>query len=341
MEKHQKKTGRILGILCVAAILVLGLGALVLQGAGGRKMLRKDQIVTVGQQGDFVTISEALAHLSKFSPVYQQEPVRCEVRILSGTVIREQVAVTEADLHYITITSDDAVVPVESMGWDENGLNYHDLRGDVAFIGGEDGARLPVIGTVFQLTQIGQRGAVGYFVNRNSQGAILPGCGFDGFYDGCIANNESSIIMRDSVSRNMFRWGIHGRHNSEITARGADLTGCGLAAYADRVADLDVRKADMKGSQLALDSRNLSRVNANGCEIYYCSGTKGFIVYAEAGGEVNCTDPDIQYGNTHVFGVFKGGTIYAGNSKVVGVPEDKKAFSQEPNALTADGIIYQ
>ena len=341
MENKPHKNRISLVALCLAAALLLGAGGFILGRSSGRQLFTENKVVTVGQKGDFINLNEALFYLSQFYPAYRSGGVQCEVRILSGTVIREQITVRQMDLQYITITSEDPVVMVNSQDWDENDLDYHDLRGDVAFIGGENGAGLPAIGTLFQLEQSGGRGTVGYFLNRGSRGVILPGCGFDGFYDGCICNNESSLIMREGVARNMVRWGVHGRHNGEILARSADLSNCGLSAYADRAADLDIREASLKGSQKAMDCRNLSRINANGCEIYYSSAVDGYVVYAEAGGEVNCTDTDIQYGQTHVFCVQKGGTIYTAGAKVSGFPEGKETFHQEPNVLTSDGIIYQ
>lgn len=341
MEKNRTKRVLSLMALFLAAAILVGAGGFFLGRRSGVQVFTEEKVVTVGQSGDFTSLNEALYYLSSFSPAYRNGGIPCKILILSGTVIREQVAVKQMDLQYITITSEDDVVPVDCRGWDENSLNYHDLRGDVAFIGGEDGAGLPTIGTLFQMKNAGERGAVGYFLNRGSRGVVLPGCGFDGFYDGCISNNESSLIIREGVARNMVRWGVHGRHNGEILARSADLSNCGLSAYADRVADLDVREADMRGSLKAMDCRNLSRINANGCAIYYSAGTEGYLILAEAGGEINCTDTDIQYGKTHVFCVKKGGTIYTDGAKVVGVPEGKGTYSQEPNILTSDGMIYR
>ena len=339
MEQPKKsRLNSLVMILLFAGILLALCGNLIL-GSGKQRVFREDMLVTVGQQGDYLTLGEALSYLSGFTPAYEDGGLLCEVRILSGTTIREQIAVCGTDLQYITITSEDPVVPVDSMGWEDNGLNYHDLRGDVAFLGAENGGGLPTVGTVFQLQTKGQKNAAACFLNRDSHGILLPGAGFDGFYDGCIVNNESSLVMREAVSRNMTRWGIHARHNGEIEARSADLTGCGLSVYGDRAADLDVRNADVRGSLKALDSRNLSRINANGCEIYYCAGREGYVVYAEAGGEVNCTDTDIQYCDTDVFGVKRGGTIYASGAKVV--KKSGRVFSQETNTVTADGVIYE
>ena len=341
MDMNSSKRGLSLTAILLAAAILLGAGGFFLGKQTEKRIVTEDQVVTVGQKGDFISLNEALFYLSQFYPAYRSGGIQCQVLILSGTVIHEQIAVKQMDLQYITITSEDDVVPVDCREWDENDLDYHDLRGDVAFIGGENGAGLPTIGTVFKLQEAGDRGTVGYFLNRGSRGVILPGCGFDGFYDGCICNNESSLIMREGISRNMVRWGIHGRHNGEILARSADLSNCGLSAYADRAADLDIRAANLNGALKAMDCRNISRINANGCEIFYNAGLEGYLIYAEAGGEINCTGADIQYGQTHVFCVKNGGTIYTDGAKVVGVPEGKRTYNQEPNILTSDGMIYR
>ena len=341
MEKNRKKRSLVLLALCLAAAIVFGAAGFILGKGTGRQLFTEGKVVTVGRKGDFISLNEALFYVSQFYPAYRSGGIPCEVRILSGTVIQEQIAVRQMDLRHVTITSEDPVVTVSSKDWDENSLNYYDLQGDVAFLGGENGAGLPTIGTLFKLEETGGRGAVGYFLNRGSRGLILPGCGFEGFYDGCIAINDSSLVMEEGISRNMVRWGVYGCDNSQIVAGSADLTDCGLSACADRASELDLQKADMRSCQKAMDCRNLSRIYAGNATIYYSDGTEGYLVYAESGGEINCVDTDVQYGKTHVFCVHQGGKLYTAGAKVAGFPEGKGIYNQEPDVLTPEGIIYQ
>ena len=326
-------------ILCILLVILAAVGGVAAGRLSGQKLLEEDVLVTVGKAGDYETLGQALEKLADLSPVYRREGVKCEIQIKAGTTIREQITVKNADLRFITITSEDEMVPVDSRGWDEHGLNYHDLRGDVAFLGGEDGAGLPTIGTIFHLVNEGERGTVGYFVNRDSQGILLPGCGFDGFYDGCIANNGSELVMQEGISREMTRWGVYARHGSEIFARNAVLEHCGLSVCADLMADVDVSSAVLSSSSRAILCSNLSRVNGSEAKIYYCTSGKDYIVQAESGGAVNCCKADVQYGHTDVFGVLEGGTIYTTEAKVLA--RESKAYSQEPDIQTPDGMIYK
>jgi hypothetical protein len=218
-------------------------------------------------------------------------------------------------LQFITITSEDAVVPVDTSNFGYNALDAHDLRGNVGFIGGEYAAKLPTIGTVFQQVAKGEKTVVGYFANRGSEGVVLPNCGFDGFYDGVLANNESSITIREGICKNMERYGLHSRHNGEISARSCIATNCGVAAYADRIGDMDVREADLGGSKVAIDCKNISRINANGCHATNCGTTDGYVVIVNGGGIVNCAGIETT-GSV--------GTIY----------------NTATNTLTANGVIF-
>jgi hypothetical protein len=113
----------------------------------------------------------------------------------------------------------------------------------------------------------------------------------------------------------MTRWGVHARHNGEVSARSCICTNCGVAACADRVADLDVREATLDGSAVAIECNNISRANANGCHAKNCGTEGGYVVMVSGGGFANC-------GSLETTGSL--GTVYNINT----------------NTLTANGIIF-
>lgn len=302
-----------------------------------KNVLTNDKVVTVGAAGDFPTINSALRYLSNFYPSYLSGGLSVEIKILSGTTITEQIFVERIDLSYITITSEDAEVPVDTTGW--AGIT-HDSRGDAPFFSGEYAAKLPCIGTLFKRTAGDDTPTLGYFANRGSNGVVLPGCGFDGFYDGVIANNESSITIREGVSKNMTRWGVHARHNGEVSARSITATNCGVAAYADRVADLDVREADLSDSDMAIYAEHTSRVNANGCHANNCGSSGDYVVKSGNGSVLNCTSLEVQNAVGNIFTVINGGTLIAFSPITTGLAEGKTVFSQDKNTLLATGIIF-
>ena len=63
--------------------------------------------VTVGAAGDFLTINEALAALSRRRQGYVRGGVSATVRLLAGFTMAEQVIVSGVNLGWITIVGDD------------------------------------------------------------------------------------------------------------------------------------------------------------------------------------------------------------------------------------------
>lgn len=316
-----------------------------------------DKVVTVGASGDFPTINKAIEYLSAFYPVYKKGGMKCEIKILDGTVIDEQVIVERLDLSYITITTDNAnntvTVTPTTANWSKSTLT-HDTRGNVPFFGGEFGARLPVIKCLFSATSPtvtldgSAVGIVGYYCNRGSMGVIagettytgssaeaLANIGFEGFYDNIIANNNSEIVLREAIARNAARYGVMSRHISRVSARSADITGCAeAAAYADRASMMDVRHANLSGSKNAIQSYNASVITANETT---ANNITGLVADAQAGSILNAEQIDAQ-NSANIFSVAMGGQIVAKSAKTTGATGT--LYNVAVNTLTADGIIF-
>ena len=320
-----------------------------------------DKVVTVGADGDFTTINDALNYLSMFYPLYKANGIKCEISILDGTIINEQIWVERIDLSYITITSAAAnnTVQVDVTGW--TGIT-HDTRGNKPFFSGEHGARLPCIACLFScivpsggwITSGGSdvvNCSVGYFCNRGSMGVVAgsvdtngvrANVGFENFYDNIIANNNSEIVLREAIARNAGRYGVMSRHISRVSARSADMTNCGnavsgaecAAAYADRSSMMDVRKADLSGSYNGMQVYNTSNMTAVETE---ANRIANLVADSREGSVLNC---DVLVVNTakDVFKVLKGGTIVATGAVLNNVKGTK--YSQDINTLTANGVIY-
>lgn len=314
-----------------------------------------DKIVTVGDNGDFATINDALAYLSMYYPVYKATGIKCEIQILDGTIINEQIWVERIDLSYITITSANAdnTVQVDVTGW--TGVT-HDTRGNKPFFSGENGARLPCIRCLFSCI-VPDGGwiadseandtnniAVGYFCNRGSTGVVagsadnngvIANVGFENFYDNIIANNNSEIVVRESIARNAGRYGIMSRHISRISARSADITNCAdVAAYADRASMLDVRCADLSGSDVGVNAQHASIITANEAILNDITSLVATAVY---GSTVNCqgVSCDTIFAG---FSVSFGGTIIANDAAITN--STGVLYNIDTNTLTASGVIY-
>ena len=306
--------------------------------------LYTDLTVTVGITGDFETINKALEYLSQFYPIYNKESIDCVVEIQDGTIINEQIFVNQIDLSYITITTNNPenVVKVDVTGW---GGVTHDTRGNRPFFSAENGGRLPGIKCLFSCI-VPEGGwnetnyAVGYYCNRGSTGVILGSTeeevGFEYFYDNIIANNNREIVLREAVARNAGRYGVLSRHISRVSARSADITGCGeIAAYADRASMMDVRCADLSGSRTAIVAYHASTITAN--ETIANTLTGFWVIDSRQGSIINCQGIKINGANS-VFNIAEGGTIIASQAVLENVKNT--IFSTTPNMTSKDGIIY-
>ena len=274
-----------------------------------------DNEVTVGSGGDFDTLTEAISYLSQFYPVYIKGGINCTVTILSGTTISEQIYVEKQDLQFITILAEDAYVPVDATYFDTT-ANAHDARGNVPFFAGENAAKLPTIGCLFRLTveQQEEKTVCGLLANRGSECVILPDSGFEYFYDGIISNNESSVTIREGICRHITRYALHARHNGEISARSADITYNGVAAIADRIADLDVREAVFDHSTQCIICYNVSRVCSNATSsgsAENCGNGTDPLIDVRSGGKVVISQMDLQNSASDICYIADGGIIVA------------------------------
>lgn len=236
---------------------------------------------------------------------------------------------------------------VDVTGW---GGVTHDTRGNRPFFSAENGGKLPSIQCLFScITPTGgwsnENQAVGYYCNRGSSGVILgevntdgtlENVGFEGFYDNIIANNNSEIVLREAIARNAQRYGVLSRHISRVSARSADITGCGeIAAYADRSSMMDVRMADLSNSVCAIAAYHASTVAANETTANNLSGA--WAVDSRQGSTVDCQGIKMD-GLIGGFMVLEGGTIIANRANVKNV--SNVLYNSETNALTKNGVIY-
>jgi len=107
-----------------------------------------DITVTVGTGGDYSTINDALADLSRFHPVYKPGGFSAEISLLTGYVMAEQVLISGIDLSWITITSVDAEVTITRSALTVNFGGTYPAFGVIR-------GRLPVIGALFRMDTSG------------------------------------------------------------------------------------------------------------------------------------------------------------------------------------------
>ena len=285
--------------------------------------LYRDTTVTVGTKGDFTYINEAISYLSQSYPLYKNGGIKAIIKILRGTTISEQIYVDGLDLSWITIEYEDynpsnliydnvaesiangtiifdTTTDYNSVSVDASSFIgvTHDTRGSVCLFRAENGGRLPIINCVFKLiTPNDSCGCAGIVCNRGSEAIVKTLCGFIGFQDGVISNNESSITIREGITMNCSRWGCHARHNGEVSARSVIATGCATnttyaseygAAVADRVADMDVREAYL-GGNYAIRCHNASSICAKATHVIGRGIENAYLVQATYSGKINAS----------------------------------------------------
>jgi hypothetical protein len=145
----------------------------VVEQSSGVSVTENDKTITVGADGQFTTINEALAFLSPSYPRYKKQGVNVEIQLQAGFTMTEQVIVDGIDLGWITIRSVDAVVPINR---DSMTLALIENR-KPAFFATNKGV-LPVIGCLFEFTT-GEAGSLfdGIAVAYGSKVQLLPGAG--------------------------------------------------------------------------------------------------------------------------------------------------------------------
>src|SRR5690554_266710 len=97
-----------------AADLITHLNENATEAHDGISILNDNITVTVGNNGDFSTINEALNYLTTKYPAYKSVGnVKATIKLLSGFVMSEQVLVRGLNLGWIEIVGEDAVTTIE------------------------------------------------------------------------------------------------------------------------------------------------------------------------------------------------------------------------------------
>lgn len=229
-----------------------------------------DITVTVGSGGDFPSINEAIDRLE--SGISSRSST-AEIKILAGTVIAEQIHVKSKDLSWITITAEDAEVPVDREALTEN--DPDPTFSTVNFMLGYRGAALPTIGCIFNINTNGLNptNSRGLHVRTASKLIILPNCGIRGNVDRLVEVAHGSIgIARLGVIEDGIDIGVRVSNGSVFHAGTATIrnnAGANLACAAIAV----VAGSTMTGSGLSHGIRatgsgdvEASSVDVSGCD---------------------------------------------------------------------------
>lgn len=203
-----------------------------------------DVTYTVGAGGDFATLNDALATLSRKRPKYDATDVTVTLELQAGFIMAEQVLVTGLNFAWVRITSVDAEVTI-----DRSALTV-DFDGRTPAFGAREGGQLPIIGALFTMDASGvAANQDGVYLRENAIANIEPGCG---------VKNAAAV-------------GLAVREHSFAYARQTIWTGAGSGDPNHNCVHLtngsaNVREADVSGavSGQGLRATEASRVNAHG-----------------------------------------------------------------------------
>jgi len=305
--------------------------------------IQKDITYTVGENGDYETINDALKAISKQNLVYDNQ-IQANVKILSGHIVKEQILLDKNDLSYITIISEDSEVPV-------NGASLTKLFGDenkYPLFGGKNGAKLPVINVLFNMDSSEMNGSRdGVYLERNSTVIIGSGKGVKnakGF--GLRAWEGCTVLARGAIFTNALERGCMVSQGTVIVAPNIDLSGAkgrnGFRAYRGVTGSIEYAKITdcaevavriSEGSTITMayaDCSNAGLVNSEGdgqalrvfgASSVYASHMKGVnsaghTVQVSSGSTVALDNADLTRSGGIALNVYGASTAYAADVKL-------------------------
>ena len=276
--------------------------------------------VTVGAGGDYPTINAALEDLSaKYYPAYIAGGFTATVKLLSGFVMAEQVAVKGVDLGWITITALDPETTIDTAGLVDD---YPVGSGAKAAFSGLSGAVLPNIGVLFAMGAAG--GADDYpgiLLYEHARATVLPGAGVQNAKgNGLMILNGSSAIADDAIFSGATHHGIS-LDNGRVQAVRVDCSNAGEnGIQAEGRSTVQASEANCSNAGKV----GIYAVGASIIEAYKatCSNCADWGVLANEASTINCPEvvarncggPDMRGG----IGAFRGATINAENADCSG-----------------------
>ena len=236
-------------------------------------LVSSSMVITVGSGGDYESPNSAIKAASRIITEYQKDSLEVEIKFLSGYVLDEQIRIKGQNLGQVVITSEDAVVNVDSTDFDRPDWYTTDGRNVKAVISGSHSV-LPTLGCVLNL-DVGTD-IVGYWATLGSRGRILFDCGCTGFENNIYARDGSTITARKAVATNASSFSLYALHDSTIDARSVDASGSSTGIYVNHASRVDARDSDLSGCGTAVDCRN-GIFNAQAANLQNCTSDTAII----------------------------------------------------------------
>lgn len=302
--------------------------------AGYIKSLADDEVVTVGENGNFRTINDALYYLAYKYPRFKDESYpylvsSAEILLLSGFIMEEQVLVERMNLGFITITSEDAEVPIKRSALikSQSTSEYPD---EFSAFGANENAVLPVIGCLFNMDDSGTAlRRHGIFVSKNSSAQIREGCGVKNCGgNGLYVEANSQVNAENTIFSNCGHNGISANNASRVNCQYANVSGavqCGIIAT--DCSFINAERVNASLSKWGIVAQYSSLISARTA---YANDCTNYGVNAKNNSHIEASDSNATGAGLFGFKVANGSTINIGIGSTDGVN----------NTLTANGIYY-
>lgn len=315
------------------------------------------QTVTIGSSGDYQSINAALEALSKQRPIYNSSSqISVKINLLSGFVMAEQVVIRDGlDLGWIEIISVDPVVSV-----DRSALTEITVDDSYAAFTAWNNARLPIIGTVFDMDTSGtETQRDGIVTVQNSSVSTRPFCGLINAGRDCLSiQKESHAAAHQFIGTGAGRYAVYCSRRSSADTAASDLKNAVSAAiFCDRVSSVgSTSGTDASGSGVGVLVKGAARVCVPGINVSNCtsagihaleaatveasladaSGAGGNGIRSQGGAVINAEGANAQKGASQSgsdFVITNGGTINA----IGGIGGTNVPVNEQSNK----GIIYK
>lgn len=218
------------------------------------RVVSTDTEVTVGTDGDYATVSEALEGISDRYPVHSTLGWTVTVRLLTGYVWAENVYIRALDLSWVDIVSDDATVTVDrsSLGSDPDG-------GHRTAFGGYEGAKLPKLGCKLDMDTSGTLSGTRLMGCRTGAWGMIDSTG--GLSGGAerlweLAKDARGILAQ-GIIENGLGIGVRLSNGSNFYGANGTIKGCDDANFA------------MASGQAVLNDTDLQNA---GSDAFRCTG---------------------------------------------------------------------
>lgn len=323
-------------------------GEWVVDAGGTPRQVWSNFTLTVGSGGDFASMNEAIAFaVTNYHHTYKSTgSITCEVQLLSGYVVTEQVIAVDTDLGWIHITAQDASVPVtRSCITNSVGVGYPPVFGAVR-------GATPTIHALFGLSG-GSANVNGLTAAYGSRATIVTNGGFTNATYGVLAIYGSSIIANGAIATRSHAYGFVAQDGSRMQAqyanasyssnagftaisssrvdaqyaRASNIVG-GYGFYAQFASAINAYYATASSSYYGLYVYNGSKINGYGAQAKSCT----YGVLASDASSVNATLMDTGGAVQKGFYIQQGSMITA--------IWTTGTFARATNTLSAAGVIY-